>query len=76
VNEGGSVTLTASGSDPKGGPLTYTWDLDNNGSFETLGQNVTFSAATLTALGTFTIKVQATDNGGLTAVDMATVNVV
>ena len=36
--------------------LTYAWDLDNNGSFETPGQTATFSAAALTAPGTHTIK--------------------
>ncbi len=45
VVEGGSVSLTASGSDPEGGSLTYTWDLDNNGTFETTGQTTTYSAA-------------------------------
>jgi len=45
VAEGSSVTLTASGSDPEGNPLTYAWDLDNNGTFETTGKDVTFSAA-------------------------------
>ncbi len=84
VNAGGpysvfagiSVTVSASGSDPDGGPLTYAWDLDNNGSFETPGQSVTFSAASITTPGSRTIKVRATDPGGLTAVDTATVNVV
>ena len=40
VNEGSSVTLSASGSDPNGDSLAYAWDLDNNGSFETSGQSV------------------------------------
>jgi uncharacterized protein len=76
VVEGGSVIVTAMGSDPNGGTLTYAWDLDNNGSFETPGQSATFSAATLTAPSSYTIKVQVTDDGGLTATDEATVQVI
>ena len=45
VAEGGSVDVSATGSDPDGDALTYAWDLDNNGSFETPGQSATFSAA-------------------------------
>ena len=66
------VTVSATGSDPNGGSLTYDWDLDDNGSFETPGQTATFTS---TVLGAHTIKVRATDPGGLTAVDSATVNV-
>ncbi len=43
VDEGSSVTLTATGTDPEGQPLTYAWDLDNNGTFETPGQSVSFA---------------------------------
>jgi predicted extracellular nuclease len=76
VNEGASVTLTASGSDPNGDGLTYAWDLDNNGTFETPGQSVTFSAPANSAPAIYTIKAQVTDNGGLTAVDEAIVSVI
>ena len=76
VNEGSLVTLTATGTDPEGQPLTYAWDLDNNGTFETPGQSVVFNASTLTAPSSYTVKVQVTDNGGLTAVDEAIVNVI
>jgi uncharacterized protein len=76
VIEGQSVTLTASGADPEGQPLTYAWDLDNNGTFETAGQSVVFNAPANTAPASYTVKVQVTDNGGLTAVDEATVNVI
>jgi hypothetical protein len=75
VNEGDSVIVMASGTDPEGGPLTYAWDLDNNGTFETTGQSVTFSAAGLDGPSSHAIQVQVTDNGGLTATDQATVNV-
>ena len=73
--EGGSTTLTASGSDPNGDSLTYAWDLDNNGSFETSGQSVSFNAALLDGPSSYTVKVRATDPGGLSAVSSAAVNV-
>jgi N-acetylneuraminic acid mutarotase len=75
VNEGGSVQVSATGNDPENGSLTYAWDLDNNGSFETLGQSVNFSAASLDGPSSHTIAVQVTDDGNLTATDQATVNV-
>jgi hypothetical protein len=73
VDEGSSITLTATGSDPEGGPLSYAWDLDGNGTFETPGQSVTFSAADGPASPT--VEVEATDDAGLTDVDQATVTV-
>ncbi|MBI1924418.1 PD40 domain-containing protein [Candidatus Poribacteria bacterium] len=75
VDEGGSVEVTASGSDPDGDPITFAWDLDNDGSFEAPGQSVTFSAAGLDGPSTHTIRVQVTDSGGLSAIDQATVTV-
>jgi hypothetical protein len=76
VVEGTSITLNASGSDINGNALTYAWDLDNNGSFETSGQSVTFSAVSLTAPASYTVNVQGTDVGGLASVSQATVNVI
>jgi hypothetical protein len=73
VNEGSSVTLTATGTDPEGQPLTYAWDLDNNGIFETPGQSVSFTGVDGPA--TPTVNVRVTDNGGLTAVASTTVTV-
>ena len=75
VPEGGSVGLSATGSDPEGSTLTYAWDLDNNGTFETAGQTPTFSAGTLDGPSARTVGVQVTDAGGLTATDTATVNI-
>ena len=76
VDEGGSVVVTAVGSDPDGDPLTYAWDLNNDGVFDTLGGSVTFSAANLDGPGTHIITVRVTDPGGLSATDTATVEVV
>ena len=75
VVAGGSVDVTATGSQPDGQTLTYLWDLDNDGTFETPGQSATFSAAGLTGPVTRTIAVQATAPTGLTATDETTVNV-
>jgi uncharacterized protein len=75
VAEGGSVGLSGSGSDPEGGPLSYAWDLNNDGVFETAGQTPTFSAAALDGPSSHTVTVRVTDNGGLTATDATTVNV-
>ena len=75
VGEGESLTVTASGTDPNDDPLTYAWDLDNDGSYETPGQSVTFSAADLDGPSSSTIAVQVTDDGGLSAIDQATVDV-
>jgi hypothetical protein len=75
VTEGGSVALAAVGSDPDGDALTYAWDLDGDGSFETAGATATFSAGSLHAPSTATVRVQVTDPDGLVATDAADVNV-
>jgi predicted extracellular nuclease len=73
VDEGSSVTLSANGSDPEGGAVSYAWDLDGNGTFETPGQSVSFSPDDGPA--TLTVRVQVTDDVGLTKTADATVNV-
>ena len=64
VTEGGSMTLSGSGSDLDGDPVDYAWDLDNNGTFETLGQNVTFSAAGRDGPSAQAVVLRACDNKG------------
>jgi predicted extracellular nuclease len=75
VDEGGTVVVSATASDPEGGSLSYAWDLDDNGTFETPGQSATFSAAGVDGPSTHSIAVEVTDEGGLTAVSGAAVNV-
>ena len=76
VSEGGTTTLTATGDDADGDPLTYAWDLDNDGAFDDAsGESVTFSAAGLDGPTSATVKVQVSDGSG-TGEDSATVNVV
>ncbi len=73
VNEGSTVLLTASGSDPDGDVLSYAWDLDDNGSFETPGQSVSYLGVDGPAAPT--VAVRATDPGGLSASAKTTVQV-
>lgn len=78
VDESGliqTIQVTANGNDLENQPLTYAWDLDNNGSFETPGQTVTFSASYLDGPGNNTIAVRVTDTDNLSATDQATVTV-
>ena len=43
VDEGSSITLSgALSTDEEGDPMTFSWDLDGNGGFETLGSEVSF----------------------------------
>ncbi len=73
VNEGGSVAVSATAQDIDSGPLTFDWDLDDNGSFETAGQAVVFSAAGIDGPSTRTITVRVTDSDNQTATDTASV---
>ena len=53
---------------PRAAPLTYAWDLDGNGSFETPGQSVGFSRRRRARQRRW-FSVQATDDTGQTATD-------
>ncbi len=75
VDEGGSLLVSASGSDPDGDPLSYAWDLDANGTFETAGQSATFTAGSLDGPDIRTISVRVSDDGGLSGVDDAEVTI-
>ncbi|NQW18011.1 MAG: hypothetical protein HQ478_11060, partial [Chloroflexi bacterium] len=76
VAEGDSVGLAGTGNDPdNSGVLSFAWDLDNNGSFETAGQNPTFSAAGLDGPSSSIVGLKVTDGDGASGTDTATVNI-
>jgi methionine-rich copper-binding protein CopC len=75
VEQGATVQVSATGTDPEGQAITYAWDLDGNGTFETAGQTVTFSAAGIVAPASRTISVRGTDPGGLADTSTATVSI-
>src|SRR6185369_8417553 len=74
VVEGGSVMVAASATDVDGDALTFAWDLDGNGSFETPGASATFSAAGLDGPSNRVVKVQISD-GAVSVVVQAIVNI-
>ncbi len=76
INEGESLELTASGFDPDGDELSFSWDLDNDGTFETDGQNIFWNdiASKDGPYGT-NVKVKVDDGKGGTAIATAGVQV-
>ncbi len=65
----------AASSDPEqaANTLTYDWDLDNNGTFETTGMTPNFHG--VDGPDTRTVRLRVTDNGGLSDTDEATINI-
>lgn len=69
INEGQSLTLSGSATDPEDDPLTYTWDVNGDSTFgDATGQNPTLTWAALNALGIvdgpsqFNVKVRVSDS--------------
>ena len=71
-DEGRPIGLIGSGSDPTGDPLTYRWDLDYDGNFETAGAVVTH---TWEDNGEYTVALRVADGRGGVATDKALVSV-
>jgi PKD repeat protein len=75
VDEGSSVSLNAanSGHDPYGDEVTFEWDLDNDGSFETSGVTPSFQGIDGPSVQTVVLRV--TGQGGVNQVStIVTVN--
>ena len=66
------MQFAATATDADGDALTYTWDLDGNGTFETTGAT---AAATYNAAGTYNVVVKVTDARGGSATKTVTVTV-
>ena len=64
VPEGGSVALAGTATDGDADPLTYDWDLDGDGTFETGGQYPTFSATELDGPSSRTVRLRVRDGRG------------
>jgi hypothetical protein len=75
VEEGSTIMLSGTGSDPDDDVLTFTWDLDNDSIFETPGQSVTFSAAELDGPSSQTVVLQVCDTTDACDTDSTTVNI-
>ena len=61
-DEGGTFRFRAEATDPNGDPITYSWDLDNDGAFDdAAGQDVSLVFADN---GTDRVAVQVTDDRG------------
>ncbi len=74
ANEGSNLNLSATGSDPQSSGLTYAWDLDNNGTFETTGQSVNFAAVDGPKIQQVNVKVTNAYDLSATASTTVTIN--
>jgi pimeloyl-ACP methyl ester carboxylesterase len=72
---GDTLQLTASGADPEGDPLSYAWDLDSNGTYETAGRVVSYTAPASTVASTITVSVRVTDPSGNAATAQTTIDI-
>lgn len=72
-NVGEAIILSAAGFDPGGEPITYAWDLNNDGRYDDSADQTTIFSAT--APGSFVVAVEVTDAVGQVANDTETVEI-
>lgn len=78
VDEGSSITLSGTGSDPEGTAVAYAWDLNYDGITFTpdmTGPTAIFDASQLDGPLTRTVALSVTDGFGLQTISTATVTV-
>jgi CSLREA domain-containing protein len=77
LNEGASATVTVTASDPAGGndPLSYEFDLDNNGTYELGPQAANQASRVFADNGSYPVTVRVTDGDGGSATGSTTVAV-
>jgi PKD repeat protein len=68
----GPVTFTSTSTDPEGQPLTTSWDLDNNGTFEANGATAQKS---YTVPGDYPFKLKVVDASGISDVATGTISI-
>lgn len=73
-NEGDNISLTGTGSSSNG-PVSYRWDLDDDGIYETASQNPVFDASNLDGPTTTTVTLEVCDNNNLCATDTAVITI-
>ena len=75
VDEGQTVSLSATATDPEGGEVVVEWDLDGDGTFESPGTDVVFDATDLDGPTGRVVTVRATDTAELSSQAESTINV-
>ena len=75
-NEGSGVLLNGSGSsDTDGNIVTWEWDCDGDGTYDTTAASATGAACTYPDEGTTTLVLRVTDDGGLQATTTTTATI-
>ena len=76
VGEGRTVALIGDGSDPEGHPLSFSWDVEPGGTYETVGRTATFSALGIDGPEGRQVTLQVCDPAGACAWSQAYIDVV